>query len=253
MFYKEYPPHPALARHVACVWAARAPGGGPAHRVLPDNCVDMLWQDDGQAGFAVGMMSSAILVASARPLWTLAVRFKPGMAGLFLALPMQEITDQRADIDLLWERGEAERLTDALWTGDAPVRARLALIERALLRRLRDGGDDGASTGLAQRAIAALEGSGGEVRVAVLAAQLGVSRQHLAAQFRQHVGLSPKLFARICRFRKATAAIKAAPAPDWAQLALACGYFDQSHLIHDFQEFCGSAPERFHFSNPTVA
>lgn len=271
MFYREYPPHPALAAHVACVWAARAPGAGAAHRVLPDNCVDILWQDAGQPGFAVGMMSSATLVASERPVWTLAVRLKPGMAGAFLALPMQEITDQRADIDLLWGRSDADRLADALWSSTAPVRARLALIERELLRRLRAadvpttgrGGSGAAAAAaagaiagagtLVQQALAMLEASSGEVRVEALAQELGVSRQHLAAQFRQHVGLSPKLFARICRFRRATAALKAAQAPDWAQLALECGYFDQSHLIHDFQEFSGSAPERFHFSNQTLA
>lgn len=243
-------------------------GGAQSHRVLPDNCVDILWQDGGEAGFAVGMMSSPILVASPLPVHTLAVRFKPGMAGLFLALPMQEITDQRADMDLLWGRGEAHRLGDALWTSGAPLRARLALIEQELLRRLRAGsngvgnasisgagGATGARSGMAlvQRAVAALDSSGGAVRVEALADGLGVSRQHLAAQFRQHVGLSPKLFARICRFRRATAAIKAAQSPDWAELALACGYFDQSHLIHDFQEFAGSAPERFHFSNQTLA
>jgi AraC-like DNA-binding protein len=254
MFYMEYPPHPALAAHVECVWAARAPALAHTHRVLPDNCVDILWQDGGQPGFAVGMMSAAILVASERPVLTLAVRFKPGMAGLFLGLPLHGLTDQRADIDLLWGRGDADRLADALWTSEAPVRARLAMIERELLGRLRAGGGIGGIGGgiaLVQHALATLEGSGGSVRVEQLAARLGVSRQHLAAQFRQHVGLSPKLFARICRFRQATAAIQ--DAPDWAQLALVCGYFDQSHLIHDFQEFTGQAPERFHFSNRPAA
>jgi len=251
MLYREYSPHPALAPYVACVWAARAPGGAHTHRVLPDNCVDILWQDGGQDGFAVGMMSSAILVASARPVRTLAVRFKPGMAGLFLATPLHALTDQRADLDQLWGRSDASRLADALWTSEAPERARLAIIERELLRRLRMALPRGGT--LIQQALAMLEGSGGEVRVEALAAQLGVSRQHLAAQFREHVGLSPKLFARICRFRRVTAALKAMPAPDWAQLALECGYFDQSHLIHDFQELAGSTPERFHFSNRNVA
>lgn len=251
MFYREYPPHPALAAHVECVWAARAPAFAHAHRVLPDNCVDILWQDSGQPGFAVGMMSSAILVASERPVRTLAVRFKPGMAGLFLATPLHVLTDQRADIDVLWGRNDADRLADALWDGDAPERARLALIERELLRRLQAGVPRGAP--LVQQALRALDGSSGALRVEELAARLGVSRQHLAAQFREHVGLSPKLYARICRFRQATAAIRTTPAPAWAQLALECGYFDQSHLIHDFQELAGSTPERFHFSNHGVA
>jgi AraC-like DNA-binding protein len=252
MYYCEYLPQPNLAPYVACLWAARAPVSGHTHRVLPDNCVDILWQDDGRQGFAVGMMSSSILVASARPVRTLAVRFKPGMAGMFLEAPLQVLTDQRTDIDLLWGRSDADRLAEALWTSDAPDRALLAIIERALLHRLQDGGTP-SGVALARHAVALLEGHGGAVRVEALSAQLGVSRQHLAAQFRQHVGLSPKLFARICRFRLATAAIRAERAPDWAQLALECGYFDQSHLIHDFQELAGSTPERFHFSNHNVA
>ncbi|TFW17038.1 DUF6597 domain-containing transcriptional factor [Duganella callida] len=249
MHYREYRPDMALAPYVECLWAARAPASH-THRVLPDNCVDILWQDGGQPGFAVGMMSGAILVASEHPVRTLAVRFKPGMAGIFLATPLHALTDQRADIDLLWGRSAADRLADALWTSDAPERSRLAVIERELLRRLQAGAQVRAGhAALVQQALRALEGSGGELRIEVLAARLGVSRQHVAAQFREHVGLSPKLYARICRFRRAAMALKDAAAPDWAQLALDCGYFDQSHLIHDFQEFAGSAPERFHFSN----
>jgi AraC-like DNA-binding protein len=249
MHYREYPPHPALAAQVDCMWSARAPGGAATHRVLPDNCVDILWQDGGQPGFAVGMMSTAIQVASAGPLRTVAVRFKPGMAGVFLATPLRTLTDQRADIDLLWGRGDADRLADALWTGTLDDRQRLALIERELLRRLRVHGAQAPADMLVRHALHALDASDGGMRIEQLAARLGVSRQHMAAQFRDKVGLSPKLYARIRRFRRATAALKTTPAPDWAQLALDCGYFDQSHLIHDFQEFAGSAPERFHFYN----
>ena len=92
--------------------------------------------------------------------------------------------------------------------------------------------------GAADHAIAAIERASGQVRVEGLATQLGVSRQHLAQQFRQHVGISPKLFARISRFRAVNSALKTLPAQaDWAQVALQYGYFDQSHMIHDFQDF----------------
>lgn len=249
MLYREYPPHPALSAHVDCMWTARvlsvAPGRAHTHRVLPDNCVDILWQDGGRPAFAVGMMSTAIQVASAGPVGTVAVRFKPGAAGTFLAMPLHALTDQRADIDLLWGRSDADRLADALWTRELSDRERIALIETQLLRRLRDVDPMAGGGALIPRALAVLDASAGGVRIDDLAAHLGVSRQHLAAQFRARVGLSPKLYARICRFRRATAALKASPAPDWARLALECGYFDQSHLIHDFQEFAGSAPERF--------
>lgn len=249
MIYREYPPHPALSAHVDCMWTARvltvAPGRAHTHRVLPDNCVDILWQDGGQPAFAVGMMSKTVHVTSAGPVSTVAVRFKPGAAAAFLATPLHALTDQRADIDLLWGRSAADRLADALWTRELSDRERLALIETQLLERLREAAPLAAGGALISRAVGLIDSSAGGVRIDDLAAQLGVSRQHLAAQFRTWVGLSPKLYARICRFRRATAALKASPAPDWAGLALDCGYFDQSHLIHDFQEFAGSAPERF--------
>ena len=257
MLYREYPPHPALAAHVECMWTAcvaGAPRGQThTHRVLPDNCVDILWQDGGAPGFAVGMMTTAIQVASSGPVRTVAVRFKPGAAGIFLATPLHALTGQRADIDQLWGRADADRLADGLWTGELSDRQRIELIERQLLRRLAasqasrasgTGGGAGADA-LVRRALSALDASGGGLRIDDLAARLGVSRQHMAAQFRDKVGLPPKLYARIRRFRRAADALKTAAAPDWAQLALDCGYFDQSHLIHDFQEFAGSAPERF--------
>lgn len=247
MLYKEYPPDPALAAHVECLWVAWArPAAGATHRhrVLPDNCVDILWQDTGAPGFAVGMMSSAIQVASSAPVRTVAVRFKAGAARRFLGLPLHLLTDQRGEIDQLWGRSAADRLADALWSADLSDQERITLIEAELLRRLQQQPADSADA-LVRCALTTLDARHGQLRIEELAAQLQVSRQHLAAQFRTRVGLSPKLYARIARFRRASEALRQATAPDWAQLALECGYFDQSHLIHDFQEFSGSAPERF--------
>lgn len=257
MFYQEYLPHPALRGHVACLWLAHAPAQPTphTHRVLPDNCIDILWQDSGAPAFAVGMMTRAIHVTAERAVRTVAVRFKPGAAGPFLAQaglqsgllapPLHELADQRTDLDLLWGRSDANRLADALWADGLDDAGRLRLLERQLLARLPGPG----ITPLIAAALHAIDGSGGTLRIETLAGALGVSRQHLAAQFRAKVGLTPKMYARICRFRRATGALAAAPAraaaTDWAGLALDCGYFDQSHLIHDFQEFAGAAPESF--------
>lgn len=279
MRYEEFPSPPGLAGLVDCLWLAEtgsapfaAPFAAPftapvSHRVLPDNRTDILWQDSGAAYF-VGMMSAWFDVPADRPLRTVAVRFRAGAAGLFLGgLPLASVTDAVADLDLLWGRSEAERLGDALWSVARSDAERLALLTDALYARLAlaTPGVRAATAlasrvatstvpaapgqALALRAVAELEASGGAVRVEELAATLGVSRQYLAAQFRDHVGLSPKLFARICRFRSARAAALAATpgahGRDWAGLALDSGYFDQSHLIRDFHDFTGTSPDAY--------
>lgn len=249
MIYREYPPHPALRAHVACLWTARvaAPVSASAphvHRVLPDNCVDILWQDDGRQAYAVGMMSASFLVPAARPVRTVAVRFRPGAAGAFLGAPLHPLTDARAQLADLWGRSLADRLDDALWTDDLTDRQRIALVERELLRRLAGTAARGGSLGL--RAVAAIEASHGVLPVETLADTLRVSRQHLALQFRQQVGITPKLFARICRFRRALALLRDPSRDgDLASLAADCGYFDQSHLVRDFRDFAGSTPGAF--------
>ncbi|KQV47705.1 MULTISPECIES: helix-turn-helix domain-containing protein [unclassified Duganella] len=276
MRYQEFPPPPGLAGLVDCLWLSEAPAAPPAaaaprpvlHRVLPDNCTDILWQDSGDA-FFVGMMSTWFDVPAARPLRTVAVRFRPGAASLFLRpgpgqtpIALAGLMDQRAGLDLLWGRSAADRLGDALWSAARSDAERLALLTEALYTRLSvaPGGARAATAlasrvtaaapagqALALRAVAELEAHGGALRVETLAAALGVSRQYLANQFRDHIGLSPKLFARICRFRAARASALALEAGqhghDWATLALDSGYFDQSHLIRDFQDFSGASPD----------
>jgi AraC-like DNA-binding protein len=250
MLYREYPPSPALAPHVACLWTAHvrpAPDALPfRHRVLPDNCVDILWQDTGTPAFAVGMMSSAVIVPSAGPVRTVAVRFRAGSAGRFLGIPLDALSDRRAPLSELWGASETERLQDALWERELSDARRLALIENALLasaaRRRAALSQEGSLTLSAVRAI---EAAGGALAVEALAARLGVSRQHLSRQFGQQVGLTPKLFARITRFRRATEAVRGRRRADWAAVAAECGYFDQSHLIRDFRDFASVTPEQF--------
>ena len=286
MNYQEFPPPAGLDGLVDCLWlseapAGPAPGAPVSKRVLPDNCTDILWQDSGDA-FFVGMMSTWFDVPATRRVRTVAVRFRPGAASLFAGpVPLAGLTDGRAGLDQLWGRSAAERLGDALWSVARSDAERLALLTDALYSRLSLAApgaraaialasrvEHGAAAAaarlaaaapagqlLALRAVAELEASGGALRVETLAGTLGVSRQYLAAQFRDHVGLSPKLFARICRFRSARAAALAvldSASPhgcDWATLAQDSGYFDQSHLIRDFQDFTGASPDA-HFASP---
>ena len=245
--YREFPPHPALAAHVACLWTSHAvPTDAPVRtRVLPDNCIDILWQDGAPLGKVAGMMARPHHVEMAALVLTVAVRFLPGAARAFFDVPLCDLQDGHPPLSDLSPRGEAEALAAALWEREPTTIQRFALIEQALLARLRTRAPVRADA-LVRAAVARIDTGGGAVRVDDLASDLGVSRQHLALLFRERVGLPAKTFAMVCRFRRAQAALRGrSGAVDWAQLAGDCGFYDQSHLIHAFRRFADATPQSF--------
>ena len=73
---------------------------------------------------------------------------------------------------------------------------------------------------------------------------MGYSRPHLTPDFREQVGLAPKMVARLRRFHNVCERLQATPTR-WADIAAASGYCDQSHLNRDFEQLAGTTPERF--------
>ena len=87
----------------------------------------------------------------------------------------------------------------------------------------------------------ALQTSHGRADLRHASRSTGYSREYLIRRFREQVGLTPKAYAGILRFNRALAVAHGARA-GWAEIAHDCGYYDQAHLIRDFQRFAGRAP-----------
>jgi AraC-like DNA-binding protein len=82
--------------------------------------------------------------------------------------------------------------------------------------------------------------SGGAVRLKSLASESGYSAKHLITCFRDHVGTSPKQFARLVRFQRAQYLL-ARGRGSAAAVAASSGFADQAHLTRDLQAF-GACP-----------
>ena len=161
----------------------------------------------------------------------LGVHLRPGAARAFIGVAAHELADSHVDLADLWSPAAAESLRDALCSA-RHASERFDIMERALRERLRPS--------LAQPVHLRTLLSASTVRDA--AAASGKSQRSFIRGFAAEVGLTPKLFLRIRRFNRAFALARAAPGMDGAELALACGYFDQSHLIRDFKQFAGLTP-----------
>jgi len=83
------------------------------------------------------------------------------------------------------------------------------------------------------------------IKCGEMAERVGFSQRRFIQIFRDEVGLTPKLFCRVQRFLEVIKAIGTRETVDWLDLALACGYFDQAHFIHEFQEFSSLTPNKY--------
>jgi methylphosphotriester-DNA--protein-cysteine methyltransferase len=97
-------------------------------------------------------------------------------------------------------------------------------------------------------AVGAILRAGGNLSISALAPALGVTRQHLARAFARHVGVSPKMFARVARVRRVLAKARVASAVDWASLALDAGFYDQAHLSGEIRDITGRTPTEWQAS-----
>ncbi len=79
--------------------------------------------------------------------------------------------------------------------------------------------------------------------VAQISDDLGLGTRQVHRLFVDACGLTPKQFLRMRRFRRALDASLEPRRRDWAQIALASGYCDQSHLIQEFGAFVDDAPD----------
>jgi methylphosphotriester-DNA--protein-cysteine methyltransferase len=117
----------------------------------------------------------------------------------------------------------------------------LQLIERALCDRAARWNEAPADR-LARSALELLARTEGERSVEQIARRIGVSARHLRRAFRESVGVAPKEFARMLRLQRA---LRATGCDSWTERALHAGYYDQSHLIAEFQDLIGMTPSAF--------
>lgn len=170
-----------------------------------------------------------------------AIRFRPGGITAFLGHDAAVLTDAVNQLDTVLG---ASSLRDRVLEGRTAAE-KFAGAEQWLRERGRD-------RLVVDPAVGYLAARLGQGRVRDLIETTGYSERQVRNLFRRHVGISPKQFARVQRFKRLLASLGGAedpwlgagplPPQDWAGLAVAHGYVDQSHLSHEFRAFAGMTP-----------
>ncbi|WP_052847905.1 helix-turn-helix domain-containing protein [Streptomyces avicenniae] len=212
----------------AKVWVSVLPR---AKRVLPDGCMDLLW--DGAGLRVAGPDTRAFVTGGSGEGATrvAGVRLAPGVGPVAFGVPADELTDQGADLDVLLPsrrvRELAARVGEAEAVGDADVAAALESVAAGLL-----GGSAAPPGAWLGTAVAALDGRHG---VAATARLLGWSERQFRRRSVAAFGYGPKTLGRVLRLQRA---VRLADEPA-AVVAVRAGYADQAHMAREVRDLTG--------------
>ena len=82
----------------------------------------------------------------------------------------------------------------------------------------------------------------GALKIPTLASHYSLGLRQFERAFEDETGVAPKVFARIARFQAALDAKLVSPQRTWLDIAHGFGYYDQMHMIHDFEKLGRAAP-----------
>jgi AraC-like DNA-binding protein len=193
----------------------------------------------------VGMRSRFGIVDTSMLRSVIGVVFRPGGACPFFDESAQCFYNDTVPLDDIWNSAASDlryRLQEA-----STVHEKFRVMEVALLARLKKSFQ---LHPCVRYALGRFTRSPHVRSVIALTKEVGLSRRRFAQLFREQVGITPKLYCRVNRFQNVLQRIASGSPVNWADVALACGYYDQPHLNHDFFDFSGISPATYLASNP---
>ena len=174
------------------------------------------------------------------------IHFRPGGAFPFFGMPANEFLDRHVSLESVC-RADAEELRERLEL--APLLpSKFQILESWLVARLNGVRARHQAVRYSLERLTQAErltqtsSQESIVRMKDLADEVNLSTRRLSELFSREVGLAPKVFARLQRFQHALRCLEANKSPDFSEVALKCGYFDQSHFNHEFLEFSSLTP-----------
>lgn len=247
--YKEYIPDIRLQNLVECFWVSNdLLPDMPPQRILPDGCVDIIFSFSGDNSnflsrqgqpFIVGTMTYSFeSVHTFGIVEMIGIRFRPAGITAFTRIPINEFTNSH--IDLV----EVDTLFGSEFYEELPNKQtyiqRIKHIQQYLLKHMFRAYELDAKITYASSLILQ---NNGQLLIGDIVNSVCLSERQFERKFKSAVGVSPKTFSKVIRFRHACIYLKQNPKESLYGAAISCGYYDHSHLIRDFKRFGRELPK----------
>lgn len=245
--YREFAPSAAMAQYIFCYWVlwSETTLQSPfTYRIVSDGCVDLLINCTTFDRLIVaGTANTSTAVSFNNKLEYFGIRFLPGCFRYFFPLPLKEVANKMVPCQDIW--GNRLEVFEARLFSAHSTKERIDITETFLLQQFVANNKRPDT-----RLLALLEKiyqQHGHISIENASSTHDISPRQLRRLFGQHIGVTPKTFARIVRFQSVLRAMMHEPKANWGKICFDFGYYDQSHFIHEFKDFFGSPPTSVSF------
>lgn len=255
--YREYMVPEPLQPLIARLWTLRAGAQAATEPIVSDGSVELIFhcgapveqQHPGAlvptcqpAAAVIGPTIQPTRIRPTGPMDCVGIRIRPVAVATFFGLPADDLRDGTFPIEDVV--GGTASLLDCV-ASTAPD-SRIPVLLRWLVRRPVRTVDPRLSAFADQLRRRPVD------RVGSVCQSLGISERTLERLCRREAGLTAKELLRLARIQRVLALAAAEPETRWSSIAARCGYFDQSHFVHEFRELVGIAPSEFRARSGTL-
>ena len=229
---------------------------------LADGCPGIMYQQTDKGTFFLEednkQLASIFLYGQTIQPAKMVLTGKVNMVGICLqphalqsvfGIDANELTSTCVDLGLVQHK--KERVLQEKLLAAVNIEEQINLISASLLKAAEKNSEK--QDALTSFAIAEITRGRGAVSFIELQKQLQLSERTLERRFKQSIGISAKLFSRICRFQESLNQLRKNNYDKLSDIAYENGYADQSHFIRSFKEFTGVSPFDYHKQLKEVA
>lgn len=260
MNYEQIPPPDYLKSYIRYFWKLKNDNAHESFKTLgplPDGCPGIIFQHSSEGSFVdpihkqlpeiflYGQTIKPTELYLQGKFQTLGICFYPYALKSIFRFNASELTDNCLDLSLV-TNGLKEQLLNS-----HSLSHQVKIFSSHIYNQIKTKGTS--IDRVTEYALTCIAKSKGNLSLKDLQTELQLSERGFQRKFDTHVGISPKLFARVCRFQASLAQLKSNNYKNLSDIAFDNGYADQSHFIRSFKEFAGFSPFQFQKHNRKLA
>lgn len=263
MKYEQIQPPEYLQKYIRYFWTLESKdtvNGTKNFRVIADGCPGLIHQQPDKGTFSQNKkpLSETFLFGQATKhaeiclegsFSTLGVFFYPHALNSVFGFNAAELTDSCLDLNA--PAGKQELFLSEQLSGATSTAHKIDILSSYLFSQIRRNNFH--QTPEMQHALSKIIHSKGSISLKQLQLELQLSERSFERKFKSYVGITPKLFSRICRFQTSLSQLKEKSYNKLSDIAFENDYTDQSHFIRSFKEFAGFSPNQYQKQSNEVA